>query len=108
MKPVFVKVVFPALLSLGAAMGAGALRAQTPGELTDSGPPGPGERAPERATAARSPLWMAVEAHRQQREAAPPDRRLSAEQRQQLREQVRRASLRMDGVQPVVQSADSR
>ncbi len=50
------------------------------------------------AAAPRSPQRQAVDArHRQRDGAAAQDRRQSAEDRQQLREQFRRASIRLDG-----------
>lgn len=71
--------------------------AQASGESAEAGPPTPGERT---TVSARSPLWLAVEAQYRQRETvgAVPDRRLTSEQRMQLREQIRRASERHHAV----------
>lgn len=75
------------------ALPAGA-RAQAAGESAETGP----TAAPATVSAAaiaRSPLWQAVESAFRQRDAVPVpvvDRRLNAEQRQQLREQIRRAA----------------
>ena len=78
--------------SLGAVVLSGGVQAQVAGELTDVGPTGVPAVAPE-MTPARSALWQAVDAAFRQRDAgAASDRRLSAEQRQQLREQIRRSA----------------
>ncbi|MDO5290134.1 MAG: hypothetical protein Q4F13_10950 [Pseudomonadota bacterium] len=63
--------------------------AQAMGEQAETGPAAPDSPVP--ATALRSSLWQAVDAHRRQpRDASPPtDRRLTPEQRKLLREQVR-------------------
>lgn len=93
------------------AWGAVALpacaRAQAAGESAETGP----TAAPATVSAAaiaRSPLWQAVESAFRQRDAVPVpvvDRRLNAEQRQQLREQIRRAAPRGErrGVAEVTQ-----
>lgn len=71
-----------------------AVRAQAVGEASETGPSGAPPAVSE-AALARSPLWQAVESMFRQREVGPvPDRRLDAQQRQQLREQVRRAAAR--------------
>lgn len=84
-------------LSLGLCAAPTMALAQLSGESTDMGPRA-GLRPSVAASAAdqRSPLWMAVDAVHRQREAGSPDRRLTAEQRLQLREQIRRASMRPD------------
>ena len=91
---------FPSLcLTLGLAAAPAFALAQG-GESLE-----PDQRTPSQAGATasaaeqRSALWMAVDAvHRQRDAAAPaPDRRLTAEQRQQLREQLRRAWPRPEG-----------
>lgn len=76
----------PALLA-AALLPAGAW-AQATGESAETGPAGHVDQP-----AVRSPLWLTIEAHHRQREAAqlPGDRRLTSAQRQELREQVRRA-----------------
>jgi hypothetical protein len=100
------------ILCLGLSLSAApaAVWAQAAGEssamgLHDDEPhasavatPPPSSEPLSPAVEMRSPLWMAVDAVHRQRDAgsAPSDRRLSAEQRQQLREQIRRASGRSD------------
>lgn len=72
--------------------------AQASGESSEMGPGINAQAGGVDAMAARSPLWQSVDAmHRQRDGAAAQDRRLSAEERQQLREQIRRASIRLDG-----------
>ena len=67
--------------------------AQASGESTDMGPtpdapaPAPAQPPP------RSSLWEAIDAVHRRRSVPAPDRRLSHEERQQLREQIRRAGL---------------
>ena len=60
----------------------------------------------------RSPLWMAVEAEYRQRgaERSVDDRRLTAAQRQELREQIRRGSGELPGaaVSPVTDARPAR
>ena len=75
--------------------------AQASGEAADMGP----GAAVATATAvdpvpARSSLWQAVDSVFRQSAAANADRRLTAEQRQELREQVRRAAQRPDAELP--------
>ena len=69
--------------------------AQASGESSEMGPGVSQQSGALDAVPGRSALWQAVEAtHRQRGDgAAAQDRRLSAEQRQQLREQIRRASM---------------
>ena len=63
---------------------------------TEAAPAQPGAvvKASEPAATARSPLWQAVEAQRRPHEGAGAEaqRQLGAEQRLELREQVRRAA----------------
>lgn len=80
--------------ALGAWMGAVPAGAQVAAVPADDG-----ARAASADKAAprlpqRSPLWMAVKAEYRQRSAerAIDDRRLTAAQRQELREQIRRGS----------------
>ncbi|HOB66644.1 hypothetical protein [Ottowia sp.] len=70
-------------LGWGMATGPALAWAQASGELPDMGP-----------GAARSGVWQAVQAAAHQRDSAvvAAERRLSVEQRQQLREQVRRTA----------------
>lgn len=81
--------------------------AQAAGETSAAGPQVPGDPVDQRsAVARRSDLWMAVDSHhRQPTQTLAPDRRLSAEQLQELREQVRRASLRGGAVRASTASA---
>ena len=94
--------------ALAIALSSNFAWAQASGESAETGPPGPGDRP---TAAVRSPLWQAIEAHYRQREAAPivPDRRLTSEQRQELRDQVRRTSARHElAGQPGVERAAQR
>lgn len=82
-------------MALGACMWPGVLWAQSGaaaavGEASAQ----PGDAKTSEPVPARSPLWMAVDAQYRQRDAdANADqRRLTPEQRHQLREQVRRAA----------------
>ena len=99
-------------LGLGLALAPAVLLAQAAGEA--SGADAPGELPPGMAASAaeqRSPLWMAVDAVHRQRDAdlpGPADRRLTAEQRLQLREQIRRASLRQGAEQTTSARLDER
>lgn len=63
-------------------------------------------KAPEAASAARSALWLAVDAQRrgQGAAAAEAQRQLGAEQRLELREQVRRAASTRAVAAPPVES----
>lgn len=74
-------------------------QAQASGESAETGP---SEARQGGRGATRSALWLAVEAHFRQPDGAPaaPDRRLTSEQRHQLREQVRRATERQQAVPP--------
>ena len=77
--------------ALAAVLWPLAAVAQAPagGEPADGG----AAADPGAVAAVRSALWLAVEAHHRQGDAAPqpPDRRLSSAELQELREQVRRA-----------------
>ena len=91
-------------LGLGLSTAPAVALAQLAGESPDMGPRG--DLRPSVAASAadqRSPLWMAVDAVHRQREAGSPDRRLTPEQRLQLREQIRRASMRADMEPPAAQ-----
>ena len=86
---------------LGGAAAPLSAWAQASGEGAETGPPVLGEVAPQDRASQRSPLWMAVDAHYRQRDAGvPADRRLSAEQRHELREQIRRAAMRAEAGNP--------
>lgn len=88
-------------LSLGLAAAPAVALAQVSGESPDMGPRGDAPPvASASAAEARSPLWMAIDAVHRQRDTSRPDRRLSAEQRLQMREQIRRASMRPELEQP--------
>lgn len=89
-------IALPSLLLLPALAGMPAVAlAQASGEAADMGPGNGASAALVAEPAARSPLWLAIEAaHRQRDGSAPgPDRRLTPQQRQQLREQIRNAAL---------------
>ena len=95
----------PLLLGLSAAVATPVVLAQSP---VDAGAAEPvaEARAPaadaSEAAPARSALWMSVRSAFQQRDpTAVPDRRLTAEQRQELREQIRRAGWRGEAQAPV-------
>jgi hypothetical protein len=96
------------LMLLGGAAAPLSVWAQASGEGAETGPPVLGEVAPQDRASQRSPLWMAVDAHYRQRDAGmPADRRLSAEQRHELREQIRRAAMRAEaGNPPMAQQSD--
>ena len=75
--------------------------AQASGEAADMGPGVAAAVLAAEPLPPRSSLWQAVDSVFRQRAGAPQaDRRLTAEQRQELREQVRRAALRPDGELP--------
>ena len=90
---------------LAAALMPALAWAQPVSEPAEAEAAGPTERV-----LVRSPLWKAVEAHYRQRDVANPavDRRLTAEQRQELRDQVRRASVRHEVVSPSAERAGQR
>lgn len=84
--------------------------AQAAGEATAVAAPGAPAGAADAAgaTGQRSALWLAVDAQDRQADAPVPLRRLTPEQRLELREQVRRAWERMETGQvppPVATSA---
>ena len=75
--------------------------AQASGEAADMGPGVAASAMAVESVPARSSLWQAVDSvFRERGAAANVDRRLTAEQRQELREQVRRAALRADAESP--------
>ncbi|HOV20440.1 MAG TPA: hypothetical protein PLK10_13475 [Ottowia sp.] len=78
------------LSAVGVLAGAFAAWAQSEAADPPASPP-VADKAVERG-AARSPLWMTVEAQYRQRGAEPggDDRRLTPDQRLELREQIRR------------------
>ncbi|QTD44675.1 hypothetical protein [Ottowia testudinis] len=92
----------PLLISLGAAMWPMLALAQPSAESADVGLSTAAQAGPPDTSMSRSPLWQAVDAmHRQRDGAAAEERRLNSEQRQQLRDQIRRAALRPDAEAPV-------
>jgi hypothetical protein len=97
--------LLPLLLGLSAAVVTPAALAQSHVD-TGAAEPAAGARAAaadaSEAAPARSSLWMSVRSAFQQRDpAVVPDRRLTAEQRQELREQIRRAGWRGEAETPV-------
>ena len=75
-----------------ACLGPALAWAQASGEAADMGPGLAAAALAAEPLPPRSSLWLAVDSVFRQRATAPPaDRRLTAEQRQELREQVRRA-----------------
>lgn len=90
MQAVVVNTFFAMAVAAGGTLACASAAAQATGEHAETGPIAP-DNTPMPSAALRSSLWQAVDAHRRQpRDASPPaDRRLTPEQRKQLREQVR-------------------
>lgn len=90
------KMFKPALMFALSGLWPTLALAQATGETSAAGPHVPGDPVEQRPLGPkRSDLWMAVDSHhRQPPQAMVPDRKLSAEQLHELREQVRRSSLR--------------
>ena len=87
----------PGWLGLALALGPGVARAQPSGEAPDMGPGAAVAAAAAADVLRRSGVWQAVNAVHHRREGfSGPDHRLTAEQREQLRDQVRRASVRTE------------
>ena len=89
--------VSPFWLGLSLLTAPATVLAQAAGESSEPGPrsePSPAHAAA--LTEQRSALWLTIDAVHRQRDtdATGPGRRLTAEQRLQLREQVRRAAMR--------------
>ena len=82
------------LAAVGAWMGMVPAGAQVMPVPADDGARAASADKPAPRLPQRSPLWMAVESEYRQRgaERAMDDRRLTAAQRQELREQIRRGS----------------
>ncbi|MEZ5607255.1 MAG: hypothetical protein R3E52_09015 [Burkholderiaceae bacterium] len=99
-------VVYAALGALLGPVPAGAQVAPLP---ADDGARAASEDKATQRLPQRSPLWMAVEAQYRQRGAgrSVDDRRLTAAQRQELREQIRRGSAAAQGA-PVSPDSDAR
>ena len=88
-------VMFVGAALLGAMMGSVPAAAQmAPVPTDEAGARAASEDKAVQRLPQRSPLWMAVEAEYRQRgaERSVDDRRLTAAQRQELREQIRRGS----------------